>query len=683
MQTTCSVPAAVTWGAPGQGGARLSDGPRPEGEAGEVAFSQPVEARRRRWRRPRRPATGTLPERIVSRLRRDTPLVVMDVAVAFVAYLVPLVLRFDGAVPSTYWSRFWPFLPAVICIHLAANHVFGLYGRMWRYASVYEARHVVFAGLTAGVVVVALNEILTWLGRRLPLSVAVSGVALALLGFGAIRFENRLFAFRRGELPGAPTRALLVGAGDAGATVLADIRANPSLGLDPVGFVDDDPRKIGLELHDVPVLGARDDIPSLVRDLGVDQVLLVIPSASSDLVRQVAGRCEEADVPLRVLPSIDETVGGQVSARDIRDLAIEDLLGRQQVAIDLEPAARMLRGRRVLVTGAGGSIGSEIARQVATFEPDTLALLDHDETHLHDVIGELRGTDTAEAVLLDIRDRDRVVEAFARLRPEVVFHAAAHKHVPILEAYPEEALLTNVLGTANLTDAALAWGVERFILISTDKAVKPVSVMGASKWLAEQLVRSVEGSCVFSAVRFGNVFGSRGSVIPTFIRQIERGGPVTVTDPSMCRYFMSTHEAVQLVLQAAALSTGGEVLTLRMGDPMNILELARRLIRLAGRVPGKDVPVQIVGCRPGEKLAEDLIDPDEDAVPSSHPGVMVSRPRVPDRPTLKRALRELEALAEQGEPERLAAALKAIARPPDATDPSPAARPPELAGSLP
>jgi FlaA1/EpsC-like NDP-sugar epimerase len=339
----------------------------------------------------------------------------------------------------------------------------------------------------------------------------------------------------------------------------------------------------------------------------------------------------------------------------------------------------MLRGRRVLVTGAGGSIGAEIVRQVASFSPSLLVLLDHDETHLHYCIGTLQdaglldvghlvdlreGAEVlgVQTALVDIRDQDRILMTFMKFRPEIVFHAAAHKHVPMLETHPSEAMLTNVLGTAHVVDAALATGVNRFVLISTDKAIRPVNVMGASKRLAEQIGRSLDGECVFCAVRFGNVVGSRGSVIPTFVRQVAHGGPVTVTDPTMTRYFMSAQEAVQLVLQAAALSTGGEVFTLDMGEAVNILELARKIIRLSGRVPGKDVPIAITGPRPGEKIAEEIVDLDEERVPSGHPGIVVSRPPSPDRAVLRHAIRELEWLSGAERSDELAERMKALAR---------------------
>ncbi|HEX9123130.1 MAG TPA: nucleoside-diphosphate sugar epimerase/dehydratase [Actinomycetota bacterium] len=585
----------------------------------------------------------------------------MDTAVVLPAYLAPLVLRFDGEVPFEFWRNFKLFLPVAVLVHLLVNDLFGLYGQMWRYASVQEARRVLMAGGTAGGFLVGADVLLDGRLNPIPLSVVILGATLALLGFGAIRFQSRLFALRRRSASGDRARVLIVGAGDAGAMILKDLLDNPSIGLQPVGFVDDDPRKRGLALHDVRVLGSRADIPALVERLGVEQVLMAIPSATGELIGEVASLCEEAEVMLRVVPSVREIVGGHVSARDIRDLRIEDLLGRRQVNTDLESMRAILDGRRVLVTGAGGSIGSEIARQVLAFEPASLVLLDHDETHLYDVQTELDGARGVETVLADVRDRERILRLLLELQPEVVFHAAAHKHVPVLERFPTEAVRTNVIGTANLVDAAVAAGVERFVLISTDKAVRPASVMGTTKWLAEQIVRSVHGrGCTFCAVRFGNVLGSRGSVIPTFFRQIAKGGPVTVTDPSMARYFMSIQEAVQLVLQAAALSEGGEVLTLDMGQPVNILELARRLIRLTGRVPDRDIEIRIVGARPGEKVMEDLVDPEEEELPSGHPGITTSLPPVPDRPALRRTLRELEALAGSGDDATLADYVRAL-----------------------
>jgi FlaA1/EpsC-like NDP-sugar epimerase len=502
--------------------------------------------------------------------------------------------------------------------------------------------------------------------RPIPLSTVVFGTGLSVAAFGAIRFQSRLFGFRRRTLRGderRPTRVLLMGAGDAGAMVLKDILAHSSIGIDPVGIVDDDVRKLGLQLHGVRVLGNRSAIPALAERLEVDEVLLAIPTAASDVVRDVAALCEEVQVHLRVLPSVHEIVGGRVAARDIRDLRIEDLLGRQQVETDLESVRRLLTGRRVMITGAGGSIGSEIARQVAEFEPSSLILLDNDETHLHDIQTALWLSCPIEVVLADIREGRRISEACDRYRPEIVFHAAALKHVPVLETHPREAAHTNVIGTANVVDAAAAAGAERCVLISSDKAINPASVMGASKRIAEEIVRSLSGGDLLPCVvRFGNVLGSRGSVIPTFLRQIEAGGPVTVTDPAMTRYFMSVQEAVQLVLQAAAMSRGGEIYTLEMGEQVRIIDLARKVIRLAGRVPDRDVPIAITGIRPGEKLAEELFEPDVASSPTDHPGIRATQPPLPDPVSLRRRLAELDGLVAEGRDEELLEALGAKPR---------------------
>ncbi|HEY7666799.1 MAG TPA: nucleoside-diphosphate sugar epimerase/dehydratase [Actinomycetota bacterium] len=599
-----------------------------------------------------------LPARIVSRIRRDVPLATLDAVLVVPAYLIPLALRFRGTIPAENWDRFWLLIPLVIAVHLACNYAFGLYGQMWRYASVQEARRIVASSLVAfGVLCVAMIA-MDMRQRPIPLSVIAFGSLTALMAFGAVRFQSRLFGLRR-RLPEANrTRVLLMGVGDAGAQVLNDVARDPQSGLQVVGLLDDDPRLQGRSIHGVKVIGTREAIPRAVRDLDADQVLLAIPTATSEVIREVATLCEEAGVSLRVLPSVREIVGGRVTARDLRDLRIEDLLGRQQVQTDLGAVRSLIRGKRVLITGAGGSIGSEIARQVSRFEPAHLALLDNDETHLHELLLTMDGS-RATAVLADIRDRGRIVDVFVEQQPQLVFHAAAHKHVPILEEHPQEALMTNVLGTANVVEAAAVIGVERFVMISTDKAVRPTSVMGGSKRLAEEIVRGLAGrDTVYCAVRFGNVLGSRGSVVPTFLRQIAAGGPVTVTDPAMTRYFMSVEEAVQLVLQAATLASGGEVFTLEMGEPVNILELARNLIRLSGRVPGRDVAVQVVGARPGEKRHEELVDDDEAPVPTGYPGIVVATPPPPDPAALRRRLREMEACARDGRQAELAACIR-------------------------
>jgi FlaA1/EpsC-like NDP-sugar epimerase len=405
----------------------------------------------------------------------------------------------------------------------------------------------------------------------------------------------------------------------------------------------------------VPITGDTDALAETIRRCGVQQVVLAVMNPPRDLIQRVAAAADAENVPLRVVASVSDIVRTAPSVKDVRDLNIEDLLGRQQVATDLESVGAELSGRTVLITGAG-SIGTEIAKQVAHFAPARIALLDHDETHLHDAAA-LLDVPTLQ-LLADVRDRQLVHDVVAELRPDVVFHAAAHKHVPLLEDHPCEAVNTNIGGTANVLDAAIAADVERFVFISTDKAVRPSSVMGASKWVGEQLVlaRAPEGAR-YCSVRFGNVLGSRGSVIPTFTRQIAAGGPVTVTHPSMTRFFMSAHEAVQLVLQASVFVKGGELFMLEMGEPINIKDLAERMIRLSGRKVGTDIAIRIDGIRPGEKLTEDLCVPEEGAEPTNHPQILRLHPIGLPVDVIEPAIANLTRLAEQQRDDDVSCAL--------------------------
>ena len=472
------------------------------------------------------------------------------------------------------------------------------------------------SGTTVMVVLLALE----WGPRRVPLSVVVTGAVMATFLMGLLRFQSRLFSYRRStDHPGLGV--VVIGAGDAGAALVSDMLHSPRAGFRPVAVLDEDHNRHGRSFMGIPVAGNIADLPTVVERTGANLAVFAMTNAPQETVRRAAAAAEEADVALKIVPGISSAMNGGISLRDIRDVQIEDLLGREEVVTDLDAVRAILTGRRVLITGAGGSIGSEISRQVYACDPERLILLDHDETHLHDVAGELRD-DKVVQVLADIRNRRQMHAVFNEHRPHVVFHAAAHKHVPLLEAHPTEAVMTNVVGTSNVLDAANDVGVERLVAISTDKAVYPSSVMGASKRIAEQLViaRTPPGAA-YCAVRFGNVLGSRGSVVPTFMRQIEAGGPVTVTDPRMTRYFMSIEEAVQLVLQASALAepgSGGEVFMLDMGEPVLILDLAERMIRLSGRQPGRDIEIEITGVRPGEKLAEELVTALEEKLRRRH-----------------------------------------------------------------
>jgi FlaA1/EpsC-like NDP-sugar epimerase len=473
--------------------------------------------------------------------------------------------------------------------------------------------------------------------------VVVVGAVFGTMAMGALRFHSRLFAWQRGSRRSG-LRVAVIGSRDAGAAVVRDMLRNPKAGLMPVAVFDDDAGAHGLSLLGVPVVGAVDDIVAAAPRYDIQQVVLAIPSPSAELVERSLRASESAGITMKIVPGVREMAGDTGKAPPmarVRSPRIEDLLGRTQVATDLEAVRHSIAGRRVLITGAGGSIGTEISRQVAGFEPAMLVLVDHDETHLYDTAALINGP--VEQVLLDIGDRKAVFEAMAKYRPEVVFHAAAHKHVPLLESHPLAAVSTNVFGTLNVVEAAAEAGTERFVCISTDKAVRPRSVMGASKWAAEQIVlsRAPKGA-PYCAVRFGNVLGSRGSVIPTFARQIAMGGPVTVTDPRMTRYFMSVKEAVQLVLQASVLADGGEVFMLEMGKAVSILELAERMIRLSGYAVGTDIPIEITGTRPGEKIDEDLTAAGEELLSTTHGAVYRLLPATLAAEDLDLALLELD-----------------------------------------
>jgi FlaA1/EpsC-like NDP-sugar epimerase len=434
---------------------------------------------------------------------------------------------------------------------------------------------------------------------------------------------------KHGGPKGPVQHVLIAGAGEAGVMVLRELQANPQMGLVPVGFVDDDRGKHGIMLQRVRVLGGRDNIPQLVREQHVDQVIIAMPSAAGHTIREIVDICEGAEVRARIVPGLSELLGGKVRLQELRDVQIEDLLRRAPVETDTAQVTALVQGKRVLVTGAGGSIGSELCRQILRCEPASLTLLGHGENSIFDIANELRGAAPGKTVITpviaDVRFPKRLCEVFRHHRPQIVFHAAAHKHVPLMEDNVEDAVSNNVEGTLRLVEASVAAGVEHFVLISTDKAVNPTNVMGATKHVAEQIVQRAarESGCAYVAVRFGNVLGSRGSVVPYFQKQIQAGGPVTVTHPEVRRYFMTIPEAVQLVLQAAALGHGGEVFVLDMGEPVRILDLARDLIRLSGFEPDAEIPIVFTGLRPGEKLFEELYGQTERYKRTQHEKIFV------------------------------------------------------------
>jgi FlaA1/EpsC-like NDP-sugar epimerase len=545
-----------------------------------------------------------------------------------------------------------------VIAHLTANAARGLYGRVWRHASIDEARRLVAAGASVSV----LTAILIVGGiSHVRLSVAVSGPAIATFLMGISRFRSRLFAWQRdGGEPGR-TRVAVIGAGDAAASAIREMRWDSSSGMRAVIVLDDDPDEHGRFVMGVPVVGGIDVLPKVLSDDVVDEILLAVSGPSPELVARVADAADVASVPMKIRPGLRDRVAGEPSSRQIRDVQIEDLLGRTPVDTDFAAVASLVAGRSVLVTGAGGSIGSEIVRQLAGFEPAQLVLVDHDETLLHDAMESISGR--GEGVLADIRDAHSMSSLFARCQPDIVFHAAALKHVPILERHPLEAVRTNVIGTMNVIDAAVESGVERFVFISSDKAVRPVSVLGMTKWLGEQIViNHASGLRSFCSVRFGNVLGSRGSVVPTFRRQIAAGGPVTVTSPEMTRFFMSVEEAVALVLQASVFAEGADMFMLEMGTPVSIYALARRMIRLSlGPDAAHEIPIVFTGMRPGEKSEEELHLGSEVPLPTDHPSIRRLMPAAIPANVLAEGLERLRFSVERRSDRTTLAALSNLA----------------------
>jgi FlaA1/EpsC-like NDP-sugar epimerase len=525
---------------------------------------------------------------------------------------------------------------------------YGLYSRFWRYAGIGEmisiASAVSVATLRVFAVVLAERVLNPFPTLSVPLSVPLIDGLLTLLAVGATRFSERAGSLsrRRSQLsePSGRKRVLIVGAGDAGSMIVQEMLYSDKIHADPLGFVDDDPEKQGILIHGLRVWGVPRDIPRLVRELKVQEVIIAMPTAPGRVIRQVVSLCEVAKVPSRTMPGMYDILTGRVGINQLRNVEIEDLLRRDPVKTDMASVTEFLSERRVLVTGAGGSIGSELCRQILRCGPTELVLLGHGENSVFDILSELQGivgqmrkenrfterVPVLRPVIADIRFGERLHAIFEEHRPEIVFHAAAHKHVPLMEANVAEAVTNNVLGSRNLINTALATNVKHFVLISTDKAVNPTSIMGACKRSAELLVRqaALASGKAYVAVRFGNVLGSRGSVVLTFRKQIASGGPVTVTHPDMQRYFMVIPEAVQLVLQAAVVGRGGEVFMLDMGEPVRIVDLAKDMIRLSGLEVGRDVEINYVGVRPGEKLFEELFGPGENYEHTTHEKIFIA-----------------------------------------------------------
>ena len=596
---------------------------------------------------------------------RNRYILLCDVPIVALAAYAAFALRFDWFFPR-HRPEFLPFFLAVLFVKPVMFIALGMYSRLWRYASVPDLMAVLVAVTVSSAVISALVAFGMLSGYIAEFSRAVLVIdwLLTLCATGGIRMAVRVVGEtqgRRGAPPAVLKRVLIVGAGEAGVMVAREVQRNRQLGLEPVAFLDDDPTKTGKHLQGVPVIGRLDALSDVVQTYRIDEVIIAMPTATGNVVRVVTEACRENATPSRIVPGVFELLGGQLSVSRLRKVEISDLLRRQPITA--HPGTGLyLAQKRVLVTGAGGSIGAELCRQIALSNPALLVLVGHGENSIFDAQAHLREQFPGvpvQAVIADIRDSVRLSACFRKTSPEIVFHAAAHKHVPLMEENPEEAITNNVIGTANVVDACVHWSVERLVMISTDKAVSPTSMMGASKRVAEMIVRerARRSGRAFSVVRFGNVLGSRGSVVPVFKRQIELGGPITITHPDMKRFFMTIPEAIHLVLQAGGLSFGGELFVLNMGQPVPIVQLAEDLVRLSG-LSAAEIPVVFTGLRSGEKLEERLWEPDAIVKPTAHPEVLHVDEQDPvDLAGLRHALPTLTAAARSGERIRLEAVL--------------------------
>ena len=590
--------------------------------------------------------------------------VVSDILFINIALAISILLRFG----KDFWTRFYLYQETFIYLTLSFllfAVIFKLYKRIWRYISIGDILLII------GIITVSLSISILCLNIRkgvfLPRTLIALTWFFGLSLIGGSKLFWRLYCEKRVRFKKGEERILIVGAGDAGEIISREIIRRSDLGK-LIGFVDDDKEKIGKRIHNKKVLNSIEKIDIIIKKEKIDTIIIAIPSATGEEIRRIIDNIKSKEVKIKTLPGLYELVDGKVSVSRIRNIRVEDLLGREPVDLNLEEISRYLEGKRVMVTGGGGSIGGELARQICRFKPRSLILLDHGENGLFHINLELEGKWPGveiELVVVDIRDRDKMDKIFKKYRPEVVFHAAAHKHVPMMEFHPDEAVMNNIIGTKNVVELANEYGAERVVMISTDKAINPTSVMGASKRVAEMVVKDLgsRNKTKFVAVRFGNVLESNGSVVPMFKQQIAEGGPVTVTDREVKRYFMTLPEASQLVIQAGALGRGGEVFVLDMGEPIKVLDLAKELIRLSGFVPDEDIEIKIVGLRPGEKLFEELLTEEERSGVlgnSGHKKIFIAKVGEVDGEKLEKDIKELEMLARKMDSEGVVRKLQEI-----------------------
>lgn len=597
-----------------------------------------------------------------------------DALLVLIAYWFAYVIRFEGALSLEVETVFRHSIYWIVPAKLVCFFFFELYKGMWRYTSAHDLINILKACSVSSVAVILLILGL-WQFKGFSRSVFIIDYVLTFLFISGFRVSIR-FAFTSpfhasfprifNRTPQDLKKMLIIGAGSAGEKLLRELIENPKLNYDVVGFIDDNPDKLKNTLHRVPVLGTLQDINTIVREYGIEEIIIAVPSATSAQIRRIVGFCKSTGVPFKTLPGIGELVEGKVVVNAIREIRYEDLLGRPQVILENDQIRRYVTGKRVLVTGGAGSIGSELCRQLARFNPGHLVIVERNESGLYDIDLKLRADHPeleVTAVLGAIQNKGIMTQVFQEHRPQTVFHAAAYKHVPMMELHPWEAIFNNVVGTHTIIELCRSKGVERCVIVSTDKAVRPTNVMGATKRMIELLTQcyAVNSRCRFMAVRFGNVLGSAGSVLPLFKRQIAKGGPVTVTDPEVTRYFMTIPEACSLILQAGAIGKGNEIFVLKMGTPVKIDSMARDLITLSGFTPDKDIQIRYTGLRPGEKLYEELITEGEDIQKTEHTDIMVLKAdQCLPLPELRHHMESLVRLAERRDAEGIKRKLKEI-----------------------
>ncbi|MCE5286210.1 MAG: polysaccharide biosynthesis protein [Pelosinus sp.] len=574
-------------------------------------------------------------------------LILGDVVNAALAPLLALFTRLDGSIDSLFYGNLLSVEPIIIIVNLIIFGFFGMYNCLWRYASINELILIMLAVTTSWIL---LGSGLMLGNIALPHSIPFISWLVTIVLIGGSRVAIRIlyhFTLYQGRKVCSLSNVLIVGAGDTGAMIAKEIHQRQYEEKKVVGFIDDSSYKMKQSLLGIRVLGNRFDIPNIIDNYNIQEVIIAMPSADSSVIRDIILSCKSKKCSVRTIPGIYELLDGIKPMQQLREVDLEDLLRRDPINLDLKQIAHYLKGKRVLVTGAGGSIGSELCRQIAKMSPDLLLLLGKGENSIYELNNELRGKRPdikTEPIIADTRDAIRINEIFARYRPQVVFHAAAHKHVPLMESQPAEAIQNNVFGTKTVAEATDKFGAEIFVMISTDKAVNPTSIMGATKRIAELIIRNMnrKSKTKFVAVRFGNVLGSRGSVVPLFKKQIASGGPVTITHPDMRRYFMTIPEASQLVLQAGSMAQGGEVFVLDMGEPVKILDMACDLIKLSGLRPYEDIKIKYVGLRPGEKMFEELLTAEEGTQASKHKKIFVANLNTVDEEQLLFGLAELK-----------------------------------------